>query len=378
MFVQTPPMGWNSWNTFGHDINEKVVLETADAMVELGLDKLGYKYVVIDDCWAMKERDPITGRLVPDPEKFPHGMKYVADYIHSKGLLFGMYTCVGVLTCGMYPGSYGHEFIDAQTFADFEVDYLKVDYCAKPATVQGSQLYLKMGMALRATGRDIVYSICNWGRHDVHHWARSVGGHLYRSTEDICDCFSAVNGIAMSQEGNLCYSAPGCFNDLDMLTVGMAGHGLVSTTQYSIKEYRTQFALWSLFGSPLMLGCDIRNLDEETLALIKNETLIRINQDPDYRAPIRLQAIKICFEDKPVYFRVLSDNEYAIGLFNTTDDDGVVALFFAELGITPESGYGFEITDAFTGENLGVYDEFFLRELEARSCGVYTARLVKK
>ena len=163
-----------------------------------------------------------------------------------------------------------------------------------------------------------------------------------------------------------------------MLTVGMAGRGLVSTTQYSIKEYRTQFALWSLFGSPLMLGCDIRNLDEETLALIKNETLIRINQDPDYRAPIRLQAIKICFQDKPVYFRVLSDNEYAIGLFNTTDDDGVVALFFAELGITPESGYGFEITDAFTGENLGVYDEFFLRELEARSCGVYTARLVKK
>ena len=378
MFVQKPLMGWNSWNTFGQNINEELILETADAIVEKGLDKVGYEYVVIDDCWALKQRDPVTGRLVPNPDKFPHGMKYVSDYIHSKGLKFGLYTCVGVTTCGGYPGSFGHEFLDAETFADFGVDFLKVDYCAKPSAADGAKLYLKLAMALRATGRDIVLSICNWGRHDVHQWARSVGGHMYRSTVDICDCYSSFVGIALSQENNLCYSAPGCFNDLDMLTVGMAGHGHVSTSQYSFKEYRTQFSLWCLFGSPLMLGCDIRTVDEETLALIKNETLIRINQDPDYRAPIKQAAIRMYLEGQPVYFRMLSHNEYAIGMFNVKDGEGDVAIYFAELGITPDTGYAFELTDAYTGEYVGVYDEYFNQLVAPHSSRMYTAKLVKK
>ena len=378
MLVKTPPMGWNSWNTFGGDISERVILETADAIVDKGLDKVGYKYVVIDDCWCKKERDSETGRLVADPEKFPHGMKYIADYIHSKGLKFGMYTCAGVTTCGMYPGSFGHEFLDAQTFADFEVDYLKVDYCAKPSVVEGQQLYLKMAMALRATGRDIVFSICNWGRHDVHNWARSVGGHLYRSTEDICDNYQLYMGMALGQEKNLVYSAPGCFNDLDMLTVGMAGEGLVSTSQFSFDEYRTQFSLWCLFGSPLMLGCDMRKIDDETLALIKNERLIRINQDLDYRAPIRQKPIRVYMEGQPTYFRVLSDNEYAIGLFNAHDEGAGVSIFFAELGITPDTGYAFELTDCYTGELVGVYDEYYHADIEAHSGRVYLARLVRK
>lgn len=378
MFVQKPPMGWNSWNTFGGNINEQVILETADAIVEKGLDKVGYEYVVIDDCWCKKQRDPETGRLVADPEKFPHGMKYVADYIHAKGLKFGMYTCAGVTTCGGYPGSFGHEFLDAQTFADFEVDYLKVDYCAKPAMIEGSTLYLKMSMALRATGRDIVFSICNWGRHDVHNWARSVGGHLYRSTEDICDSYPLYMGIALGQEKNLVYSAPGCFNDLDMLTVGLAGEGLASTSQFSFIEYRTQFSIWSLFGSPLMLGCDVRKIDDETLALLKNEILIRINQDPDYRAPIKQKPIRIFMEGQAAYFRVLSDNEYAIGLFNLQDEEADVAIFFAELGITPDTGYGFELINAYTGKSEGVHDEFFQEHFAAHSSRIYLAKLVKK
>ena len=376
MLAKTPPMGWNSWNTFASDINEQVIFETADAIVEKGLDRLGYKYVVIDDCWALKERDPATGRLVADPEKFPHGMKYVADYIHSKGLLFGMYSCVGIRTCAGFPGSYGHEFTDAEMFAEIGVDFLKYDYCYKPSEADGAQLYRRMGMALRNTGRDIVYSVCNWGKDSVHNWARAVGGHMYRSTPDIFDCFSSVRDIALSQENNLCYSAPGCFNDLDMLTVGMYGSGLVSTNQFSDKEYRTQFALWCLFASPLMLGCDIRQISDETLKLITNETLIRINQDPEARPAMRQPTINNCCPNKPVYFRFLSNNEYALGMFNFSDEEGEAKAFLAELGLHPSYGYALELTDAFTGKLIGCFDECFIENIAAHSCRLYTVRII--
>ncbi|MBR4933307.1 MAG: glycoside hydrolase family 27 protein, partial [Clostridia bacterium] len=217
MMTYTPPMGWNSWNTFGTDINEQIVLETADAIVKLGLDKVGYKYVVVDDGWEARDRDPVTNRLVADPVKFPHGMKYVADYVHSLGLKFGIYSCAGLRTCGNLPASMDHEFLDAKTFAEWEVDFLKYDGCFIPPNIDIHLLYRRMGMALKASGREIMFSLCT-GDHSKD-WAREVGGSMYRSTGDISDSFESIKNIIFEQEHKFCYSAPGCYNDLDMLTV---------------------------------------------------------------------------------------------------------------------------------------------------------------
>ena len=265
MNVARPPMGFNTWNTFGDHIDEKLIREAADAMVDLGLKDAGYEYLVIDDCWSEYERDPVTHRIVPHHENFPNGMKPVADYVHSKGLKFGMYSSNGVRTCADYPASFDHEFLDAQTFADFGVDYLKYDNCFHPGSAKGKVLYSRMSMALRATGRDIVFSACNWGHEDVWSWIRSTGAHLYRSTGDIFDNAESYRNIARSQMPKLSQSAPGCFNDMDMLTVGMYGKGLVGSLGCNDADYRSQFALWCMFSAPLMLGCDIRKMNETTL-----------------------------------------------------------------------------------------------------------------
>ena len=174
-------MGWNTWNTFAQNISEELILQSADAMVETGLKDEGYEYIVIDDCWALRERDK-AGNLVPDPAKFPHGMKYVADYIHAKGLKFGMYSCCGTMTCARYPASYNHEFADAAAFAEWGVDFLKYDYCFKPNFADGKMLYRRMGLALANCGRDILFSGCSWGADKTHEWIGSTGANMWRST----------------------------------------------------------------------------------------------------------------------------------------------------------------------------------------------------
>ena len=267
MLAQRPPMGWNTWNTFGKDINETLIRESADAFIDNGLKDAGYEYLVIDDCWSEYNRDPITDRIVPHHEKFPNGMKVVADYVHSKGLKFGMYSCDGVRTCADYPGSFDHEFLDAQTFAEFGVDYLKYDNCYKPNNAEGPTLYRRMAMALRASGREILFSACNWGTDDVWTWIRGAGAHMYRSTGDIHDSAESYREIVLSQADKFGYSAPGCYNDIDMLTVGMYGKGLVGSVGCNDADYRSQFSLWCMFSAPLMLGCDIRKMNEETLKL---------------------------------------------------------------------------------------------------------------
>ena len=193
MLASRAPMGWNSWNTFTKDINEQLIKEMADAMVDDGYLAAGYDYLVIDDCWSEKERDQ-NGMLVADREKFPNGMKAVADYVHSKGLKFGMYSCCGVKTCAGYPGSFGHEFDDANYFASVGIDLLKYDNCYHPG-LPSYQSYNRMALALRATGREILFSACNWGNQNVHEWARSVGAHMYRTTGDITDTFEAIKDI---------------------------------------------------------------------------------------------------------------------------------------------------------------------------------------
>ena len=273
MIAQSPPMGWNSWNTFGEKINEHLIFEIADIMAEKGYKDSGYEYLIIDDCWALKERDR-DGNLVPDPEKFPRGMKAVADYVHGKGLKFGMYSCAGVMTCAGYPSSYDHEFQDAKQFAEWGVDYLKYDYCHFPNNADCVNRYHIMSMALKASGREILFAACNWGQEESWNWMRSIGAHTYRSTGDIFDNFRSFIGIFQSQIEHFCQSGPYCFNDIDMLTVGMYNQGNVAIGKpCTDAEYRMQFSMWCLAGTPLIMGTDIRNINPEMEKLLKNEAL---------------------------------------------------------------------------------------------------------
>ncbi len=388
MLSRTPPMGFNTWNTFGENINENVIKETADAMVDLGLLDAGYKYLVIDDCWSERERDAVTGKIVPDHIKFPNGMKVVSDYVHSKGLLFGMYSCNGTRTCADYPGSFDHEFLDAQTFAEYGADFLKYDNCFQPAHYHGDLLYRRMGLALKACGREILFSACNWGSDDVHKWIRSTGAHMYRSTGDINDSFASMRDIAYSQIDKLPYSAPGCFNDIDMLTVGMYGKGNVGSTGCNDTDYKTQFATWCMFSAPLMLGGDIRTFSEDTLKLVTNKHLIRINQDEEARPafatksfvsldPERNPVYTIIPDKTKVFVKLLSNNEIAVLFANFDDCDRLIEFYFEDMGIQANSGYGLEMTDVFTDECIGVKKEFMRLPVKAHDCSCYICKLAK-
>lgn len=374
MLAKTPPMGWNSWNTFGADISEQLIMEIADAMVEKGYRDAGYEYVVIDDCWSLKERDA-SGRLVADPAKFPHGMKYLADYIHGKGLKFGMYSCAGTHTCAGYPASYDHEYVDAQTFADWGVDFLKYDFCNFPRVANCKMRYHRMSMALKATGRDILFSACNWGQEEPGKWMASIGAHMYRSTGDISDKFQSVKEIAVSQIANLCMSGSGCFNDPDMLVVGMYGKGNVGFGGCTDVEYRTHFALWCLFGVPLMMGGDIRNLNDTSRELLLNRNLIALNQDEECRPPYMACER----DDLYVFIRHLSNNEFAIAAFNLSDQENKTWTFSGctldEFGVPCESGYGFRMTDCFTGESAGFLRDVLDFAVEPHGCRLWRATL---
>ena len=376
MLVKKPPMGWNTWNTFGHDINEELIRYSADVFVEAGLRDAGYEYVVIDDCWSKKVRDPQTDRLVPEPEKFPSGMKALSDYIHAKGLKFGMYSCAGQRTCADYPGSFDHEFLDAKTFAEWGVDFLKYDFCYKPTSVDGPTLYRRMGMALRASGRDILFSACNWGSDNVWQWIRSTGAHMYRSTGDINDNPESYRSIARSQLDKLGASAPECFNDVDMLTVGMYGKGLVANGGCSDADYRSQFALWCMFSAPLMLGCDIRKMNEETLKLVTNRELIAIDQDEEARPPMWGHHP---WSDKLlVLVKHLANGKYALGFFNMDEKDAEIPAILADYGLPASAGYDVRLHDVFGKEEDKTWREYVRVNVPAHDCRVYTMELVQR
>lgn len=379
MLAKTPPMGWNSWNTFGPDINENVVMEMTDLMVEKGYKDAGYEYVVIDDCWAMRERNE-KGELVPDPEKFPHGMKYLADYIHSKGMKFGIYSAAGVRTCAGYPGSYGHEYEDAEMFASWGVDYLKYDKCHFAGSADTRNAYMTMSMALRATGRDIVFSGCTVGENDPHEWMRSAGAHLYRSTKDIFDSPESFRHNFTQQYNKFSQSGPGCFNDIDMLIVGMRGTGNVARIGgCSDEAYKMHFALWCFWGAPLMLGADLRKLDDFCHELLTNKELIRLNQDPECRPPYIDERQRYHNLNKRLAgIKMLDNNEFALGLFNYSDDVELEVLaYFDDLGIPSGKGIGLELTDIFTGETFTKFD-FYTPKLPAMTCKIYRAKIVKR
>ena len=389
--AQLPPMGWNSWNTFGWQINEQLILEMADLMASQGYREAGYEYLVIDDCWSLRERGK-DGRIVPDPEKFPHGMKAVADYVHSKGLKFGMYSCAGVRTCAGYPGSYDHEFVDAQTFADWGVDFLKYDFCNFPQSGNCKARYLTMSMALKATGREILFSACNWGMEEPGEWMRAIGAHMYRSTGDIMDNFVSFTDIVKSQLNKLCMSGNHCFNDMDMLTVGMEGKGNVGLGKVcSYEEYRLQFVLWCLCGVPLMMGADLRTLAPEYRALMLNPALLRINQDAECRPPYIVRRDSVCIPNPDdaqapwahpadtafVLLRHLTDNEFALFYANLSDADAEVHCEMADMGLPVTGGVALDMTDVFSGEHLGPQKDSFNPHIKAHDCRLFLCHLVK-
>jgi alpha-galactosidase len=274
----TPPMGWNSWNRFACDINESLMRQTADAMVSSGMADAGYRYLVIDDCWH-GQRDSL-GFIHPDPDRFPSGMKALADYIHGRGLKFGIYSCAGIQTCGGRPGSRGHEYQDALTYARWGVDYLKYDWC-NTGKMDAAEAYTTMRDALYAAGRPVVFSLCEWGNNKPWLWGAEVG-HLWRTTGDIHDCWDCdINYGTWTSWGMLSivdmqkdlrqYAGPGHWNDPDMMEVGNGG--------MTATEDKAHFTLWCMLAAPLMAGNDLRNMSPETVRILTRREVIAVDQD---------------------------------------------------------------------------------------------------
>jgi len=318
--ARTPPMGWNSWNHFAERVDDQVVRETADALVRSGLAAAGYVYVNIDDTWE-GGRDA-AGNIVPNA-KFPD-MKALADYVHARGLKLGLYSSPGPLTCGGYPGSYGHEEQDAKTFAAWGIDYLKYDWCSAGRIYPEADLqaaYQKMGRALAECGRPIVYSLCEYGLGDVWQWGPQVGANLWRTTGDIQDNWSSMAKIGFSQSRLAPYAAPGHWNDPDMLEVGNGG--------MTIPEYRTHFSLWCLLAAPLMAGNDLRTMSAETLEILGNREVIALDQDALGRQGGRLAAR----DGIEIWAKPLQDGGRAIGVFNRNDTAQTVRFTWQEAGL---------------------------------------------
>lgn len=374
MIKNLPPMGWNTWNTFAQNIQEELILDSAKALVSSGLKDAGYEYVVIDDCWALKERGA-DGRLTPDPQKFPHGMKYLADRIHEMGLKFGMYSCCGTMTCAGYPASFDQEFLDAETFAGWGIDFLKYDYCFKPTGTEGALLYRRMGLALASCGRDILFSGCSWGADKTQEWIGTTGANMWRSTGDIFDTWESVKSLIQQQYSILPFGGKDCFNDMDMLIVGMNGKGHVGIKGCSQEEYRLHFAAWCLFGSPLMIGCDIRNMDEETKRILTNPALLAIDQDARCNRPY---IIRFCGnDDYPIIVRNLADGDLAIGFFNLSDSPANLWVTEADLGISFRQNKILEGTEVYTGRKLRSVNATLSSSLAPHTCEVYRMKIVK-
>lgn len=321
----TPPMGWNSWNKFACDINEKVVREMADALITTGMSKLGYEYVVLDDCWQSGRK--ADGTIIADSARFPSGIKNLADYVHSKGLKFGIHTCGGRLSCNGRPGSHDYEVIDANTYAGWGVDFVKYDWCSSEG-IDPVKAYTDMSNALARSGRPMVFSMCEWGGSRPWAWAKNVG-HLWRTTGDIQDCWDCKTDwggygwtlILDMQVGLEKFAGPGHWNDPDMLEVG---NGKMKSN-----EYLAHFSFWCLLAAPLMAGNDLRTMSDSTKMILTNENAIKINQDK-----LGIQGSKIFDEgDFEIWSKKLSNDETALIFFNRNYSDNSFPIDWKQLGI---------------------------------------------
>jgi alpha-galactosidase len=335
--ASTPPMGWNSWNKFADKVDDKTVREIADAIVSSGMKDAGYVYVNIDDTWE-GERDA-QGNIQSN-SKFPD-MKALADYVHGKGLKIGIYSSPGPKTCAGFAGSYQHEEQDAKTWAAWGIDYLKYDWCSASKVYQPSEMqavYKKMSDALKATGRPIVYSLCQYGQQDVWKWGASVGGNLWRTTGDIRDNWESMKAIGFDkQTGHEQYAGPGHWNDPDMLEIGNGG--------MSRTEYVTHMSLWAMLAAPLLAGNDVRSMSDETREILTNKEVIDVNQDP-----LGQQGRLVSKEGgAEIWSKQLENGDLAVALFNRGEAMTEMTVYWAILGLNGKH----KVRDLWRHVNLG-------------------------
>jgi alpha-galactosidase len=362
----TPPMGWNSWNHFAEKVDDAGVRAAADAMVSSGMRDAGYIYINIDDTWEAGRDEK---GVIQTNKKFPD-MKALADYVHSKGLKLGIYSGPGPKTCAGFEGSYQHEEQDAQTYATWGIDYLKYDLCSFSDFMRKAHdkekshqmmldAYEKMHKALVATGRPIVFSLCQYGHDDVWKWGPSVGGNLWRTTGDIEDKYESMARIGFGQLSLAKYAAPGHWNDPDMLEVGNGG--------MTGDEYRTHMSLWAILAAPLLAGNDLSKMTPETVAILTNRDVIAIDQDPAGHQGDRISALGLT-ED---WGRKLADGSTAVGIFNRNDAPAEGVLRFEELGLRGRV----HIRDLWAGKDLGELEHEYRVQIPAH--GVVLLRVSK-
>ena len=352
--ARTPPMGWNSWNHFGCDVSAQLIRETADAMIKGGMRDAGYQYLVIDDCWQVA-RDA-TGRLVADSVRFPGGMKPLADYVHSKGLKFGLYTDAGRQTCQRRPGTYGSEEIDARTFAEWGVDYVKEDWCNSEGLDAPTQ-YAKFRDALAKAGRPIVFSICEWGSNRPWEWGPRTG-NLWRTTGDIGDRWASMIALLDLNAQYALAAAPGAWNDPDMLEVGNGG--------MTDDEYRAHFSLWALMAAPLMAGNDVRTMPAATRDILLNKEVLAVDQDS---LGVQGMLVQEPVPDLQVWAKLLSDGSRAVVLFNRSTLQTVITASWRALGLRGPA----RVRDLWAHTDLGTFPTRFMATVPAH--GVVMVRV---
>ena len=376
--AMTPPMGWNSWNTFDTNIDEKLVKETADIMVSSGMAIAGYKYIVLDDGWMAKERDQ-NGNLVTDSIKFPSGMKSLIEYVHSKGLKFGLYNCAGTKTCQGYPGTRGFEYQDARFYSKLGIDFLKYDWC-NTAGINAPEAFATMSNALKTAQRPIVFSLCEWGENNPWDWGKPIG-NLWRITGDISPCFDCeekhsgnwsswgVMKIIEMRKDIRKFSGPDHWNDFDMLEVG---NGMTNI------EDKTHFTMWCMMASPLIAGNDFRKMSKETLAILTNKNLISVNQDK-----LGIQAFKFSTKDGiEVWAKPLSDGAWAITFLNRTEVNKKIDFDWTKNPIKDlDFGYEadfsstiFKIKDLWKNKEVGTSKKSFTDHIASHE--VITVKLI--
>jgi alpha-galactosidase len=366
----TPPMGWNTWNKFACNVSEELVRGAADAMVKSGMKDAGYEYIVIDDCW--QEKRDAHGNIVPYADRFPNGIKAVADYVHSLGLKFGIYSDAGTKTCGGKPGGLGHEYQDGLMYASWGVDYLKYDWCNTLPGQDQKASYANIRQALDASGRPIVLSICEWGNGKPWLWGAEVGGNLWRTTGDIQDrwagkkewnpgncCNYGMLDIVDLNEEHYAAAGPGHWNDPDMLEVGNGG---MTTT-----EYRSHFSLWAIMAAPLMAGNDIRNMTPEIHEILTNKEIIAIDQDP-----LGQQGRRVWKDgDLEVWAKPLQDGGRAVLLLNRGSSQQTVTANWEQIGYPGHLSAA--VRDLWAHKDLGKFTGKFSAPVESH--GVVVARV---
>jgi len=367
--ASTPPMGWNSWNKFGCNVSEDLIRQIADAMIASGMKDAGYQYVVIDDCWQV-DRDA-NGDIVADPKHFPSGMKALADYVHAKGLKFGLYSDAGTKTCQGRPGSRGYEFQDARQYAAWGVDYLKYDWC-NTSTQDAPSSYETMRAALDASGRPIVFSICEWGKSKPWLWAQGIG-NLWRTTGDIQDrwqgkhewkpgdcCSYGMLDILDLQVGLESFAGPGHWNDPDMLEVGNGG--------MTTAEYRAHFSLWAILAAPLIAGNDLRDMKPEIREILTHREVIAVDQDPAGSQGRRVRKNG----DLEVWSKPMQDGSRAVVLFNRGTKGGEISASWEDLGYPAHLSA--RVRDLWQAKDLGERKGMFSATVTPHSIVMVTVK----